>query len=196
MRKTTGGRGFTLIELMTVIAIIGILASIILVSLATAQAKGRDAKRISDIKNIQLALAEYYNDNGMYPLNIYAGAGTPPASGLAPTYMSIVPLDPLNNTTQYLYIPITSIGTNCSAVPPTSYHLGVPLEVPTNAVLLTDVDAGISSHVCSGTHNATLFSGDFNGTSAVAAPGQCGNTSGIPQGTAGATETCYDVVSN
>jgi type II secretory pathway pseudopilin PulG len=174
---------------MTVIAIIGILASIILVSLATAQAKGRDAKRISDIKNIQLALAEYYNDNGMYPLNIYAGAGTPPASGLAPTYMSIVPLDPLNNTTQYLYVPITSTGTNCSAIPPTTYHLGVSLEVPTNAVLLTDVDAGVNAHTCTGYH-------DFNGTSAVAAPGQCNSTSGIAQGTAGATETCYDVVSN
>ncbi|HUD02706.1 MAG TPA: prepilin-type N-terminal cleavage/methylation domain-containing protein, partial [Candidatus Paceibacterota bacterium] len=60
-------KGFTLIELMVVIAIIGILASIIMVSLSSAQSKGRDAKRVADIRTIQLALEEYYNDNGNYP---------------------------------------------------------------------------------------------------------------------------------
>ncbi len=49
-------RGFTLIELLVVIAIIGLLASIILASLNTAQQKGRDARRVSDLQEIGQAI--------------------------------------------------------------------------------------------------------------------------------------------
>src|ERR1700722_13880120 len=48
--------GFTLIELLVVIAIIGLLASIILASLNTAQQKGRDARRVSDLQEIGQAI--------------------------------------------------------------------------------------------------------------------------------------------
>ncbi len=61
-------RAFTLIELMVVIAIIGILSSIVMVSLGSARAKARDSQRISDLKNLQLTLSEYYNDNNTYPV--------------------------------------------------------------------------------------------------------------------------------
>lgn len=59
-------RGFTLIELMVVIAIIGLLASITLVSLSTARSKARDARRKSDLYAVQLALELYYNEYGSY----------------------------------------------------------------------------------------------------------------------------------
>src|ERR1700719_1779186 len=97
-------RGFTLIELMMVIAIIGLLAAIISVSLASARAKGRDGKRISDLKSIQLALETFYNDYQMYPCDIYSKAYTINASCPAyfnGTYMSVVPKDP--NGPQYSY---------------------------------------------------------------------------------------------
>lgn len=59
--------GFTLIELLVVIAIIGLLASIILVSLNGARAKGRDARRLSDIHQLQVLLEAYRSTYGTYP---------------------------------------------------------------------------------------------------------------------------------
>jgi len=61
-------RGFTLIELLVVIAIIGLLSSVVLASLNGARQKGRDARRISDLKQLQVALELYYGNNGSYPV--------------------------------------------------------------------------------------------------------------------------------
>ena len=55
-------RGFTLIELLVVIAIIGILSSTILVSLGSARAKARDARRQSDMHQISLGMELDYSD--------------------------------------------------------------------------------------------------------------------------------------
>lgn len=65
MRKNN--LGFTLIELMTVIAIIGMLIAIILVSLNSAQAKAHDARRLSDFKNVHTGLEVFYDKYGKYP---------------------------------------------------------------------------------------------------------------------------------
>ena len=61
-------RGFTLIELLVVIAIIGILASVVLASLNTSRGSARDAKRLSEAKQLQTALEIFRNNNdGAYP---------------------------------------------------------------------------------------------------------------------------------
>ena len=67
--KTNKSLGFTLVELLVVIAIIGVLASVVLVSLNSARAKARDARRLTDVKQIQTALELYYDANGYYPAN-------------------------------------------------------------------------------------------------------------------------------
>ena len=78
--------GFTLIELMVVISIIGLLASIILVSLNTARAKSRDARRVADVRQVMNALELFYNDNKGYPAATAAGACVPPtAANTCPT---------------------------------------------------------------------------------------------------------------
>ncbi len=65
--------GFTLIELLVVIGIIGILSSIVLVSVNDARKKARDARVISDFREIRTALALYYSKYGKYPDYIKGG---------------------------------------------------------------------------------------------------------------------------
>lgn len=60
-------RGFTLLELLVVISIIALLTLGILAALDQARAKGRDAERISDVKQIHVALELYYAVNKKYP---------------------------------------------------------------------------------------------------------------------------------
>jgi prepilin-type N-terminal cleavage/methylation domain-containing protein len=59
--------GFTLIEMLIVIAIIAILAGIVLVGVSGFQASARDSRRISDIRNTQNLLELYYTQQGAYP---------------------------------------------------------------------------------------------------------------------------------
>lgn len=72
-------RGFTLIELLVVVAIIGVLSSIIFASTSSGRSKGRDAKLIADIKQLQNALDLYYLDTGRYPVSTNCGATAPNA---------------------------------------------------------------------------------------------------------------------
>ncbi|OGZ00567.1 MAG: hypothetical protein A2946_02350 [Candidatus Liptonbacteria bacterium RIFCSPLOWO2_01_FULL_53_13] len=67
MRKRESQKGFTLIEMLIVIAIVGILSSLVLVGLGPVQRQGRDARRISDLRQVQTALELYYAKNGNYP---------------------------------------------------------------------------------------------------------------------------------
>lgn len=79
-KNTIFNKGFTLIELLVVVAIIGILSSVVLSSLNTARSKARDARRLQDIKQIQVALNLYYLDNFKYPV---ATGAVAPNSGWA-----------------------------------------------------------------------------------------------------------------
>ena len=60
-------KGFTLIEILVVISIIGLLSSIVLTSVNSARGKARDARRIADFKSFSLALEFYYDKYGRYP---------------------------------------------------------------------------------------------------------------------------------
>lgn len=88
--------GFTLLELLVVIAIIAILIALGTISYSTAQKKSRDAKRHSDLKEIQNALETYHAVEGEYP------GGTYPDGIDNSTYFSTggAPTDPKLGATQ------------------------------------------------------------------------------------------------
>ena len=65
--------GFTLVELLVVISIIGILATIVLTSLTGARQKTYDTKRLSQVEQLQKALFLYNLDNNTYPGGSYPG---------------------------------------------------------------------------------------------------------------------------
>lgn len=119
-RSATRGRasGFTLIELLVVIAIIGILSSVVLASLNSARNKGYDAKRVSDLTQLQTALELYYSTNNSYPNPGWAWRSQCPAwggytaanviPGLSPAFIPTMPtdgqMDTANNLCCYLYL--------------------------------------------------------------------------------------------
>ena len=68
MNEINKKTGFTLVELLVVISIIGILSSLAMVSLNNARVKARDALRKGDMAQIRTALNLYYDDNIRYPV--------------------------------------------------------------------------------------------------------------------------------
>lgn len=68
-------KGFTLVELLVVIAVLGLLSSIIMVNIKKARINSRDMKRVVEIRQIVKALEAYYLDNSQYPLHSrYSGS--------------------------------------------------------------------------------------------------------------------------
>lgn len=122
-------KGFTLIELLVVIAIIGLLSTLSVLALNSARARSRDAKRISDIKQIQTALEMYYNEAGYYPADGAVDAGDTISTGTN-VYMKVVPTAPIpvdggcsaaQNTYTYDYL---GSGTEASGSYTLTYCLG------------------------------------------------------------------------
>lgn len=73
--RNLNSKGFTLIELMVVIAIIGVLSSVVLSSLNNAKVKARDTKRITEIKQMINALEIYRMTYNQYPDSDFQGCG-------------------------------------------------------------------------------------------------------------------------
>lgn len=111
-------KGFTLIELVIVTAILGIFFAALLNILNPLEqfSKANDARRKSDLGQIQKALESYYQDNGRYPkqfsstdYRIQGKTGVIPWGGTWQPYINVVPKDP--GKYQYVYYsPDTSYG--------------------------------------------------------------------------------------
>lgn len=110
--------GFTLLEMLVVIALIGVLAAVILISVNSARAKARDARRAADFHQMQVALGLYFDLNDGYPrydsgavtcTNGWAAANVTYQNcwddlqtKLTP-YMARLPLDPLSASNPITY---------------------------------------------------------------------------------------------
>ena len=125
--------GFTLLELLIVIVIIGILALLIIPNITSAPKKARDTKRKTDITTIRKGLEEYFVNNNSYP-----AALTALESGSAPI-IKAVPTDP-KNTAPFTY-------TYATASSNTTYTLSACLE--------NDQDSGDSVMAASASNNTS-----------------------------------------
>ena len=100
-------RGFTLLELLVVIAVIGILSAITLVLFDEVRAKTRDTKRLSDIREIKKALALYVVNTGGFPISPVpiTITGEDAFSAILENELVIteVPPDPLHPSLTYTY---------------------------------------------------------------------------------------------
>ncbi|RJR14060.1 type II secretion system protein [Candidatus Parcubacteria bacterium] len=135
-------RGFTLIELLVVVAIIGILSSVVLASLNSARQKGRDTRRISDIKQLQLALELSYDAVGEYPDSL---------GDLDPTYISVVPTPPTGaGQAAYGYDNVTSADAACAVATGvcSSYVLMAILEDSNHSALAGAWPTDVASVSC------------------------------------------------
>jgi prepilin-type N-terminal cleavage/methylation domain-containing protein len=131
--------GFTLFELLVSISIIGIMTALATVSYAAAQKKARDARRVEDIKAVQVAAEQYYSQNAyVYPVN---GSTTLPWKGGGQDILSAFPLDPKNDFNsgyQYSYTPVSGSAAG------SSYCVCAKVEDPTNNGNSTKTDCSVS----------------------------------------------------
>jgi type II secretion system protein G len=113
-RIRRGIRGFTFVEVVAVVAIIGVLVAIIIPQVTKTIAKGRDARRMADIKSIASALQAYYMDNSAYPdaASLTKSTDSNFLSALSSGgYLAQVPKDPKNDSTYYYCYQKFSAGT-------------------------------------------------------------------------------------
>ena len=161
-------QGFTLIEILIVVAIIAILASVVLIGLGPTQRAGRDARRLSDLREVQTGLELYYNKCGYYPGNpVASGACTGFVSGNTWADMTkaltetpdigvnTVPNDPTAGHTYYYGTDVAGDGTG--------YLIAATLEDPNN---------GAFTNYSAPTMSAYTMGDEL-------APANCGVTGGV-----------------
>ncbi len=110
MKRLKGMSGFTLIEIMIVVIILGILASIVVPRLTGRTEQARITKAKVDIKNIESALELFKLDNGFYPsteqgidaLIEKPSVGRIPQNWRDGGYLTKLPIDPWGN--EYIYL--------------------------------------------------------------------------------------------
>ena len=111
--------GFTLLELLIVIVIIGILALIIVPGLASGPQRARDAQRKSDLRSIKNAMETYFNDNNAYPSTsltaVVPATDATISAALAPNYLKTIPDDPKAPGQHYDYKCVTVTSGACTS---------------------------------------------------------------------------------
>jgi len=99
-------RGFTLIELIVVVTIIGLLAGIAIVNVKFAQRKAREAVLMENLSSLRKAIDNFYADKQRFPNDL---------NELVPNYIRQIPKDPITKQADWEIImddPLASTGEN------------------------------------------------------------------------------------
>jgi prepilin-type N-terminal cleavage/methylation domain-containing protein len=116
-------QGFTIVELLIVIVVIGILAALVITTYSGIQSKGRNSKRVTDIQNIQTNLEAYFQTAGNYPSLTNMNTTSWLSTNMKNLDTASLQ-DPLGSSTAlgntpaakiYAYQPLNSSGTSCEA---------------------------------------------------------------------------------
>ncbi len=150
-------KGFTLIELVIVIAIIALLSGISVFALNNARESGRDAKRRGDLAQIAQGIELYKADCNYYPNSVPAPGSTLTGASsfgcFAPgfpsnRYIEAMPDDPDSAGQDYVYVPLPTTP-NCTSTSTCSrFQIWASLENPTTPSYCAPVPPG-----CGGTCN-------------------------------------------
>ena len=95
-RRRRGERGFTLLELIIVVTMIGILATIAMPALMQMPTRAKESVLKTNLRAIREALEQHYADQGRYPATL---------ESLVPKYLKTIPVDPLvKNSTAWVLV--------------------------------------------------------------------------------------------
>ncbi len=141
-------KGFTIVELLIVIVVIGILATLVIVTFTGIQQKARDSKRKTDVGAVQAALESYYSSNNTYPTlaNLQDSTwlktnlkGFDPSALQDPKGASTSTVGATASSTQYGYVVTADTGTvdtpvtcDAAATPCTNFKITADLETGSN----------------------------------------------------------------
>jgi general secretion pathway protein G len=129
-------KGFTIVELLVVIVVIGILAAIVTVAYGGIQAKARDSRRLSDMQTIASELELYKAQNSMYTNSSNNGPGGWESSSISPSQflqslklgglVSSIPVDPVNTSSmEYRYYRYPAGSSGCDSSRGAFFVLGI-----------------------------------------------------------------------
>ncbi len=123
--KKNNNKGFTIVELLIVIVVIGILALLVITTYSGIQQKARNSKRSSDVKSLQTHLEAFYSQNGYYPSRTDVNSDSWLATNMKSLDKNAL-IDPSNVTQSndlaaaaaakvYSYVVSNAAGTSCES---------------------------------------------------------------------------------